>query len=793
MELYIFGEFRDIQNRLYTVQIFEDTDSTIEFKEFNTFGAQPLLVEHTAQPEDNFSRIITSQAKIQFIATTEEEAQWILDLQTSLNTFFVRIDRQGELFYAGKVLQDLGEEKNSPLPRLYTIEVRDNINELFKRSSEDLKGTGQTLFNLEAMTLPRIWARALNLMKIEDYGEIKIKSHMTWTNENNRTGGWALNRNYINTYFVFFPLCLVSGQEEKRVLARFGEVYGEFGQTGVYDSGQAAAIVKQNKYYTIGEIMASLLEALDLVFFYDAGVYWFVQREAWVSNSWYVSTVTDEHAISNVPPLYGAESASTVNYNFTPQDVYSQGLFTGMQRAYKLRHFFTNQKDPVYDELIRKPGSTPFDFFWIHNQFTIPNGQTEPGIFLRDVNEASFDAAKVVIDIDIEIDRWTNNFFAELVFFARIYTSNGQSWDGRAWRNTANFSFPFGNIRPFGQSTSGGSFNRRVEFLIPPPDGVTFTDLLIEIKAQPGFSSNTPTLNSVLDNRAGTFNLIRGSVSAEEVAGGTINAGGLLFEQVANENINAQTVMDRGNLLFENSRPIKGQFNINTLINNGTPLLAPETAGFLEGWRRLNNTPDRTLANLRGFEMISAVRRVQKLLDLTFRFQPNYIGFEQPMVNLYGSNWRFINRTFDAKKSQYTGRLLEAVRLIGSGTFTGNPMVERSERTSSIVDGSMGGQLGGGRLAGDSFTTLAQSIQVADEVSEISVTPTPFAIPAGVRMVVYSQTGYQVGSFILGASVDEDETTIVVSEFTRVASISEGYYLVIEQKELMRILFSSIG
>jgi hypothetical protein len=790
MELYLEGEFRDIENRIYTVQIFEETDSLLTPFTWPLFGPQPLIVEHTPIQEDNFNRIITSQARVQFVAQTDEQAEKILYVQTANTIFHIRIDFQGELFYCGKILQDLGQEANKPLSRIFTVQARDYINEVFKLSSEKLIVGTPNFANLEYVNIPSLFARAMALSGIEDIAEVNVNTNCTWTNENNRATGFALSRNYLASYFLILPVALFSGQEEVKSLGRVGEIYSEDNATNLYGSvGTAVQVSKQSTYYTIGDVFGALVEALDLVLFYDAGAYWMVQREAWVSNSWYVARQTGFKAINSTPPLFGADSGATVNFNFTPQDVYAQGTFSGLKRAWKVRHLLVNQQDPIYDELVRQQGASP-DYFFLHDRFNFPNGLSQPGIFLGVVNEQSFDAAKVTFNLDVEIDGWTGVGLQSVEIHVRIYTDNGQGWLNSAWVNNVNTFFPIASVsRIIGQS-GPNTFNRKVEILIAPPNGITFTNINAEIIIKPFYGL---TLNSVLANRAGRQNFIRGTVSAEEAQGGTVGTGGLVLEATSAENANNQVILDRGRLLYENVRVIKPAYYINTLVTSGGVSPIPEAAfGFIETWRRLNDSPDYQLAELRGREMVAAVRRVQKVLDGDFRHTTTYIGFEQPLVSLYGNNWRWIARQFDAKKGVYSGRMVEAIRQTGTGTFIGSPLLDRELRSTQLVDGSLSGSLGGGRLANDSLTTISAPFFVGDEDEAFSVAPVAFGLPAGITAQIFSPLGFQIGQFTLPTSVEQGVTTLPFTSLTQNAPIGAGSYVVLSQNAIFTSLQNSL-
>ena len=182
------------------------------------------------------------------------------------------------------------------------------------------------------------------------------------------------------------------------------------------------------------------------------------------------------------------------------------------------------------------------------------------------------------------------------------------------------------------------------------------------------------------------------------------------------------------------------------------------------------------------------------MLDVQFRHQSRYIGLIEPIVNLYGVNWRWINRKFDAKKSLYDGRLLEAVRQTGTGVFTGNPINSNEPRSTQLTEGFImtpGG--GGGRLATNSLTTLSAPFAVGAPDEGFAIAPMPFSIPVNTLLRAYDLNGMQVASFTTSAAVSAGSTILPFSNLEQVAFIPEGAYLEISPNDSMQIALDAGG
>jgi hypothetical protein len=692
------------------------------------------------------------------------------------------------------------------LPRHFTIEARDPINEIFRTSSETLiQSSDPKFFFWINMTLPLLWIRALENWGYPDLDiDEVVNCSMTWRNTRNAGASFTPNKNYLGSYVLRWPSCLIGGRNVRQVINTPGRIYSEsaadvYGRDtggGIYgEQGSAVIERKENIYYTIGEVVLSLLEAFDLVMVCDSGQFWFIQREHYVNSNWVVATQVGPYTISSTAPNYGFEELNTAfSSQFTIPQVYAQGLFTGRRRLWKIKHLYVNQKDPIFASITADAGQTP-DNFWNQNQFVNVNGTSAtPQKLILQVNENSFDFVKISCSLSIIIDRWANTFYAEsgLDIEMRVFAGS-QGWvNGRTNVSGPNNAwFRVANVSPFSGSISGSTYTRNFEFLIGPPDGGTLTDIEVQFRAVARWVDPNAAnqFASVLNNRAGRENLVRGNVSASLVTGFQTD-GGKLFETFNDLNEQSQEISDRGQLLFENILGNLVQFQIGTLEDGQTPLIDAAVFNYLPEWQRLNTETPSELSKVRGREMAFQARRPSLVYEGEFR-NGNYVGAH--LAHVYdGGPYRIIHREFSANTGYYSIRMLQARRQVAEVRFTGNPLFDGALLPdTSMADGtSTSGNISGGRISNNTIGIVGVSVYQED-TSPASIELSQLFTPLRTGWQVQIMTGgYVVAEGVVSADYEPGENINVdFSSISVYSTIPEGAQVAISMVTLLNALF----
>jgi hypothetical protein len=796
MQKALEAKFDDINGLEWLVEIFLD-GAQDDFVTVAAFQAAGVRIVNEANADDIFMRVIHSKCYVDLMASTEQETTAILQVQTGLGDYYGRVSQGGNIRFVGRVYQDLGQEQNKPLPRAFTIEMRDPITEIFRTPSDKLiRDSDPNVFGALPMTLPKLWIRALENWKFSAVGGFgfPVVCAGAWRNENNAGASFNIAKNYIGSHVLLWPACAISGQKSFTELKRPGRIYSEDKDdgTGTFgERGRATFERNENQYYTIGEMVLALLEALDLVMLMDSGKTYFIQRELFNSGTWQAATVDSDYTISTSPPLYGFDEIGTIDNGFTPAKLYAQGQFGGRRRLWKVRHTFVNVANPVFSELTRASGTTP-DNFWLHERSNFPNGLSSAAAnLISGVNESSFDFVKISGSLTLNVDRWgTGQLLPALYIQMRIF-SGSQGWVNGATNvsgpNTAWFSVA--EVRPYWGTTGGAAYNRSFEFLIGPPDGATLVDIQVQFRVVVnGFA----TLNDVLDNRAGRETTLRGTVTAS-IAQDTQDEGGRVFEAVTALNEKTQEVSDRGQLLYENLLGNQAQYQIGTMEDNAASIFTANTLSFLNSWQRLNTETPTRLAELRAREMLYQTRIISQVLEGDFRSATYVPAYESLFI--YGKRWRWISRELSANTGEYSFRALECRRQVFETPFTGNPIFDGPiERDTSLFDGgSTSGTASGGRLSGEVLMVLNQNLYtelgetVNFELIQLLDCRGPF--PRYTVFQVFDPSGMFVGEIELDeAIIDPFESESIYVNYRGLGVLPAGSVLTLTKNEMLRIL-----